>query len=142
MPMLLCFVLVGEEKVHSGMRLLVLQFGHFDLQSAFLVAEYLSRRLFAVNCFLRFLRLVAAKILAARDAHYMMPGMNTTTEKNYGQVLRWGIIGCGDVTEVKSGPAYQQTEGFELIAVCRRNEEKVKDYAQRHGVTKYYSAKR
>ncbi|MCP9237466.1 Gfo/Idh/MocA family protein [Lewinella sp. JB7] len=51
--------------------------------------------------------------------------------------VRWGIIGCGDVTEVKSGPAYRQTEGFRLAAVMRRDEAKVKDYARRHGVDKY-----
>lgn len=53
--------------------------------------------------------------------------------------LRWGIIGCGDVTEVKSGPAYQNTEGFELVAVMRRNAEKAADYAQRHNVPKFYT---
>jgi len=53
--------------------------------------------------------------------------------------VRWGIIGCGDVTEIKSGPAYQNTEGFVLEAVMRRNLEKAKDYAHRHGVPKYYS---
>jgi predicted dehydrogenase len=52
--------------------------------------------------------------------------------------LRWGIIGCGDVTEIKSGPAYQQTEGFELVAVMRRSLKKAEDYAKRHGVPKYY----
>ena len=54
-------------------------------------------------------------------------------------VIRWGIIGCGKVTEVKSGPAYQKTDGFELIAVMRRDAEKVKDYANRHGIEKYYT---
>ena len=53
--------------------------------------------------------------------------------------LRWGIIGCGDVTEVKSGPAYQQTDGFELHAVMRRDPEKVRDFARRHKVPKYYT---
>jgi predicted dehydrogenase len=53
--------------------------------------------------------------------------------------VRWGIIGCGNVTEVKSGPAYQQTEDFELVAVMRRDEAKAKDYAKRHNVSKYYS---
>lgn len=53
--------------------------------------------------------------------------------------IRWGIIGCGDVTEVKSGPAYQKTEGFELGAVMRRDEAKLKDYAHRHQVEKYYT---
>ncbi|RKN83160.1 Gfo/Idh/MocA family protein [Ulvibacterium marinum] len=54
------------------------------------------------------------------------------------KTIRWGIIGCGDVTEIKSGPAYQNTEGFELVAVMRRDVEKGKDYAQRHGVPKFY----
>jgi predicted dehydrogenase len=52
--------------------------------------------------------------------------------------IRWGIIGCGDVTEVKSGPAYKLTEGFELSAVMRRDVEKLKDYATRHNIGKYY----
>lgn len=53
--------------------------------------------------------------------------------------IRWGIIGCGDVTEIKSGPPYQNTEGFELVAVMRRDAEKAEDYARRHGVPKFYS---
>ena len=53
--------------------------------------------------------------------------------------IRWGIIGCGDVTEIKSGPAFQKTKGFQLTAVMRRNGELSKDYAMRHGVDKYYS---
>ncbi|MCG7586991.1 Gfo/Idh/MocA family protein [Photobacterium sp. OFAV2-7] len=55
------------------------------------------------------------------------------------KTIRWGIIGCGNVTEVKSGPAYQQAEGFELVAVMRRDEVKARDYAARHGVKKYYT---
>nr|WP_314897710.1 Gfo/Idh/MocA family oxidoreductase [uncultured Flavobacterium sp.] len=55
------------------------------------------------------------------------------------KIIRWGIIGCGDVTEIKSGPAYQKTKGFELVAVMRRNELKSADYAKRHGVKKYYT---
>ena len=61
-------------------------------------------------------------------------------KKEYSPPLRWGIIGCGDVTEVKSGPAYQKTEGFELVAVMRRDEIKLKDYAHRHGIEKYYTS--
>ncbi len=48
--------------------------------------------------------------------------------------MRWGIIGCGDVTEVKSGPAYTLTPGFELYGVMRRNLAKAEDYAKRHKV--------
>ncbi|MDP2560012.1 Gfo/Idh/MocA family protein [Psychrobium sp. 1_MG-2023] len=55
------------------------------------------------------------------------------------RTIRWGIIGCGVVTEVKSGPAYQQTDGFELAAVMRRNQHLAEDYAKRHNVEKFYS---
>ncbi|MDW7692060.1 Gfo/Idh/MocA family oxidoreductase [Flammeovirgaceae bacterium SG7u.111] len=53
--------------------------------------------------------------------------------------IRWGMIGCGDVTEVKSGPAFNKARGSRLVAVMRRDEEKVKDYAERHGVPKWYT---
>ncbi|NHW34640.1 Gfo/Idh/MocA family protein [Paenibacillus aceris] len=52
--------------------------------------------------------------------------------------VRWGIIGCGDVTEVKSGPALQKVAGSELVAVMRRNGHLAEDYARRHGVAKWY----
>lgn len=52
--------------------------------------------------------------------------------------IRWGIIGVGDVCEVKSGPAFQQINDSKLVAVMRRSGEKAKDYAQRHGVPKWY----
>ncbi len=52
--------------------------------------------------------------------------------------VRWGIIGVGDVTEKKSGPGFQQAERSELVAVMRRSTDKVKDYAERHGVPKWY----
>lgn len=57
---------------------------------------------------------------------------------NYPNPIRWGIIGCGAVTEVKSGPPYQFTKDFELVAVMRRDVEKAEDYAKRHGVSKFY----
>ncbi|CDG86335.1 Gfo/Idh/MocA family oxidoreductase [Xenorhabdus bovienii] len=55
------------------------------------------------------------------------------------QKIRWGIIGCGDVTEVKSGPAFYKLEGSELIAVMRRNADLAKEFAKRHNVPKWYS---
>lgn len=53
--------------------------------------------------------------------------------------IQWGIIGCGDVTEVKSGPAFNRVPQSKLAAVMRRDEEKLKDYAKRHHVPKYYT---
>jgi len=52
--------------------------------------------------------------------------------------INWGIIGCGDVCEVKSAPAYQQVEGFTLLAVMSRRLQKAADFAQRHMISKYY----
>jgi 1,5-anhydro-D-fructose reductase (1,5-anhydro-D-mannitol-forming) len=52
--------------------------------------------------------------------------------------IRWGILGCGDVCEVKSGPGFQKAEGSALVAVMRRDGEKAADYARRHGVARSY----
>jgi len=52
--------------------------------------------------------------------------------------IRWGIIGCGDVTEIKSGPGFQKAQGSRLVAVMRRRGELAKDYARRHGVPRWY----
>lgn len=52
--------------------------------------------------------------------------------------IRWGIIGCGDVTEVKSGPALNLVPHSRLVAVMRRNTEKARDYAARHGVPHWF----
>lgn len=51
----------------------------------------------------------------------------------------WGIIGVGDVCEVKSAPAMNLIHHSRLVAVMRRNGDKAKDYAQRHHVPKWYS---
>src|SRR5262245_159676 len=54
------------------------------------------------------------------------------------KTIRWGMIGCGDVTEVKSGPALRNARDSKLVAVMRRSGEKAKDYALRHGVPKWF----
>ncbi len=53
--------------------------------------------------------------------------------------IRWGIIGCGDVTEVKSGPAFTKVDHSSLVAVMRRDGEKAADYARRHHVPTWYA---
>jgi 1,5-anhydro-D-fructose reductase (1,5-anhydro-D-mannitol-forming) len=50
------------------------------------------------------------------------------------QTIRWAMIGHGSVTEQKSAPAFQQTEGFELAAVVGRDLARVQAYAQRKGI--------
>jgi predicted dehydrogenase len=52
--------------------------------------------------------------------------------------VRWGIIGVGNVTERKSGPAFQQAERSELVAVMRRSGNLAADYARRHDVPRWY----
>lgn len=52
--------------------------------------------------------------------------------------VRWGILGCGEVTEVKSGPGFQKAENSQLVAVMRRNGALAADYATRHGVPRWY----
>lgn len=52
--------------------------------------------------------------------------------------VRWGIVGCGDVTEIKSGPGFQKASGSALVAVMRRDEPRARDYARRHGVPRAY----
>ena len=52
--------------------------------------------------------------------------------------VRWGIVGCGNVTEVKSGPALQQAWGSRLVAVMRRHSDLAEDYARRHNVPRWY----
>jgi predicted dehydrogenase len=54
--------------------------------------------------------------------------------------VRWGILGCGDVTERKSGPAFQRASGSALVAVMRRDERRAVDYARRHGVPRSYAS--
>ncbi len=53
--------------------------------------------------------------------------------------VRWGFIGCGEVTEKKSGPAFNMIEGSKVVAVMSRDEEKVKSYAIRHNIPRWYT---
>jgi predicted dehydrogenase len=58
---------------------------------------------------------------------------------NNEKIIRWGIIGCGNVTEVKSGPAFRLIEHSDLVAVMRRNGALAEDYARRHKVKKWFT---
>ncbi len=53
-------------------------------------------------------------------------------------MVKWGIIGCGDVCEVKSGPAFYKCEGSALTAVMRRNASLAADFASRHHVPLWF----
>lgn len=53
--------------------------------------------------------------------------------------IKWGFIGCGEVTEKKSGPAFSLVENSMVVAVMSRSEEKARSYAQRHGIKRWYT---
>ena len=55
------------------------------------------------------------------------------------KTVNWGIVGCGNVCERKSGPAMYKTPHSALAAVMRRDAEKVADFARRHNVPKSYT---
>src|SRR5256885_9263588 len=54
------------------------------------------------------------------------------------KTIRWGMIGCGDVAEVKSGPGFYKADHSRLVAVMRRDARLAADYARRHDVSRWY----
>ena len=50
------------------------------------------------------------------------------------KVIRWGMIGCGNVAETKSGPALYNADGSTLEIVMSRNKAQTEDFAKRHGI--------
>ncbi len=55
------------------------------------------------------------------------------------KVIKWGFIGCGEVTRKKSGPAFSLVEGSQVYAVMSRNEENWRTYAQEHNIPRWYT---
>ena len=55
------------------------------------------------------------------------------------KLISWGFIGCGEVAEMKSGPAFDDVEGSHVEAVMSRSEERARAYAERHGIKKWYT---
>ena len=54
------------------------------------------------------------------------------------KLLRWGMIGTGNVTELKSAPSFTKIEDSRLMAVANRSPEKAEDYAHRHGIPAWH----
>ncbi len=78
-------------------------------------------------------------VLSAAHRH----GLAARSERRHepsamANVVRWGMIGCGDVAEKKSGPAFQKAEGSSLVAVASRSPERARAYAARHGVPRAF----
>ncbi|BCS86527.1 MULTISPECIES: Gfo/Idh/MocA family protein [Prevotella] len=55
------------------------------------------------------------------------------------KLISWGFIGCGEVTEKKSGPAFNEVDGSHVEAVMSRSESKARSYAERHNIPKWYT---
>lgn len=55
------------------------------------------------------------------------------------KAIKWGFIGCGEVTEKKSGPAFSLVEDSTVVAVMSRSADKARSYAQRHGIKRWYT---
>lgn len=56
------------------------------------------------------------------------------------KTIRWGMIGCGAVTEVKSGPGLYKSNNSTLVAVTSSDLALSRSYAQRHNVAKVYAS--
>ena len=54
------------------------------------------------------------------------------------KIIKWGFIGCGEVTKYKSGPAFQKVEGSKVVAVMSRDGKKAKAYAKERNIPKWY----
>ncbi len=52
--------------------------------------------------------------------------------------VKWGVIGVGNVCEVKSAPAMKLVPGSDLVAVMRRDGQKARAYAEKHQVARWY----
>ena len=53
--------------------------------------------------------------------------------------IRWGFIGCGEVTETKSGPAFSMIHRSEVVAVMSRDADKAASYARRNHIPRWYT---
>ena len=54
------------------------------------------------------------------------------------KTIRWGMIGCGEVAEQKSGPALYRAANSQLVAVADRNRDRAEGFARRHGVGRWH----
>jgi predicted dehydrogenase len=53
--------------------------------------------------------------------------------------VRWGLVGCGDISEKRVAPALRDVTGSRLVAVARAQAQKAADFAARHGASRSYA---
>ncbi len=54
------------------------------------------------------------------------------------KIIKWGFIGCGEVTKTKSGPAFRKVPQSQVVAVMSRDAAKAKTYARERGIKRWY----
>ena len=99
-----------------------------------------ERILYGVSCFVVSIKIVIISIQIAKVLTFFVTLHRFSRKlKHFMKILKWGFIGCGEVTEKKSGPAFNEVEGSSIVAVMSRNELKARTYAINHGVPKWYT---
>jgi predicted dehydrogenase len=53
-------------------------------------------------------------------------------------VVRWGLIGCGDIAAKRVAEALRRSAGSALVAVARARGELAADFAERHGARRWH----
>jgi predicted dehydrogenase len=53
-------------------------------------------------------------------------------------VVRWGLIGCGDIAAKRVAEALQRSPGSTLVAVARARKELAAEFARRHGASRWH----
>ena len=70
---------------------------------------------------------------SSSDSARMTSSLSSKQKNNSSEVegstISWGIVGLGDVTQIKSGPPFWKCDGSELVAVMRRTPGKAKEFA-------------
>ncbi len=54
------------------------------------------------------------------------------------RTIRWGMIGCGEVAQQKSGPALYRAANSQLVAVADRNGARAERFAREHGIARWH----
>ncbi len=55
------------------------------------------------------------------------------------EVVRWGLIGAGDIVRKRVGPALRDLANCELVSVCRSNASLAEDFAIEFGGSKWFA---
>lgn len=53
--------------------------------------------------------------------------------------IRWGIVGCGDIVRKRVADAIQRQPDSQLLAACRRDQEKLNAFCQSRQIPRVYS---